>query len=170
VLCAVPVLVLSRFVPRWEPPAASRRLAGRRTRAGLMKWLGVSAAARVLLARVCVAAAPRAHPRRPLLRRLQPAISRRWRATAGRCASGRPPGLPARLGRRGVALVDDPQQPGNRLLRLSARTDGTAAGTVQAQVCHARKYLEGTYAARVRFSDAPVQGPDGDVVVQTFYA
>lgn len=69
-----------------------------------------------------------------------------------------------------VSLVDDPQQPGNRLLRLTARTDGTPEGTVQAQLCHHRKYLEGTYAARVRFSDAPVSGPDGDVVVQTFYA
>ncbi|MED5618137.1 glycoside hydrolase family 16 protein [Ideonella sp. BN130291] len=69
-----------------------------------------------------------------------------------------------------VRLVDDPEQPGNRLLRLNARTDGTPKGTHQAQVCHARKYLEGTYAARVRFSDAPVEGPDGDVVVQTFYA
>ena len=69
-----------------------------------------------------------------------------------------------------VALVDDPQRAGNRLLRLSARTDGTREGTVQAQVCHARKYFEGTYAARVRFSDAPVRGADGDVVVQTFYA
>jgi len=69
-----------------------------------------------------------------------------------------------------VTLVADPQRPGNRLLRLSASTDGTPQGTTQAQVCHARKYLAGTYAARVRFSDAPVQGPDGDVVVQTFYA
>ncbi|MEW6706297.1 MAG: glycoside hydrolase family 16 protein [Pseudomonadota bacterium] len=69
-----------------------------------------------------------------------------------------------------VSLVDDPAQAGNRLLRLAARSDGTPAGTRQAQVCHARKYLHGTYAARVRFSDAPVQGPDGDVVVQTFYA
>lgn len=68
-----------------------------------------------------------------------------------------------------LSLVDDPAQPGNRLLRLSARTDGTPAGTTQAQLCHARKYLEGTYAARIRFSDAPVQGPDGDVLVQTFY-
>jgi hypothetical protein len=66
-------------------------------------------------------------------------------------------------------LVDDPAQPGNRLLRLSARTDGTPAGTTQAQLCHARKYLAGTYAARIRFSDVPVQGPDGDVLVQTFY-
>jgi len=76
----------------------------------------------------------------------------------------------AAWGAEGVALADDPQQPGNRLLRLSARTDGTATGTVQAQVCHARKYLAGTYAARVRFSNAPTQGPDGDVVVQTFYS
>ena len=35
---------------------------------------------------------------------------------------------------------------------------------------HQRKYFEGTYAARVRFTDQPVEGPDGDVVVQTFYA
>lgn len=69
-----------------------------------------------------------------------------------------------------LALVDDPAAPGNRLLRLSARTDGTPQGTRHAQLCHARKYLDGTYAARVRFSDAPLQGPDGDVVVQTFYA
>jgi hypothetical protein len=69
-----------------------------------------------------------------------------------------------------LALIDDPTGDRNRLLRLSARTDGTPQGTTQAQLCHARKYFEGTYAARVRFSDAPVQGPDGDVIVQTFYA
>jgi len=81
------------------------------------------------------------------------------------------PGLDgAAWGPGSVALVADPQRAGNRLLRLSASTDGTTQGTTQAQVCHARKYFEGTYAARVRFSDAPVQGPDGDVVVQTFYA
>lgn len=69
-----------------------------------------------------------------------------------------------------VSLVDDPAQPGNRLLRLTARTDGTPPGTQQAQLCHQRKYLEGTYAARVRFTDRPASGPDGDIVVQTFYA
>jgi hypothetical protein len=76
----------------------------------------------------------------------------------------------ARWSPEGITLVDDPDQSGNRLLRLTARTDGTAKGTAQAQVCHARKYLEGTYAARIRFRDAPLQGPDGDVVVETFYA
>ena len=81
------------------------------------------------------------------------------------------PGLDgAAWGPGSVALVDDPALPGNRLLRLTASTDGSVANTTQAQVCHARKYFEGTYAARVRFSDAPVRGPDGDVVVQTFYA
>jgi len=81
------------------------------------------------------------------------------------------PGLDgAAWGPGSVTLVADPQRLGNRLLRLSASTDGTPPGTTQAQVCHARKYLAGTYAARVRFSDYPVQGPDGDVVVQTFYA
>jgi hypothetical protein len=69
-----------------------------------------------------------------------------------------------------VTLVDDPQRRGNRLLRLSASTDGTPQGTTQAQLCHGRKYLEGTYAARIRFSDRPVRGQDGDVIVQSFYA
>ncbi|MCV2368153.1 glycoside hydrolase family 16 protein [Roseateles oligotrophus] len=68
------------------------------------------------------------------------------------------------------SLLDDPLSKGNRLLRLSASTDGSGAGTTQAQLCHARKYLEGTYAARIRFSDQPVAGVDGDPVIQTFYA
>jgi len=69
-----------------------------------------------------------------------------------------------------LTLIDDPTRPGNRLLRLTARTDGTPQGTRHAQLCQARKFLAGTYAARVRLSDAPAQGPDGDVIVQTFYA
>jgi hypothetical protein len=87
-----------------------------------------------------------------------------------RHAMGHPGIAGARWGPATLALVPDPQLPGNQLLRLQASTDGTPAGTSQAQICHARKYLEGTYAARVRFSDEPVSGNDGDVVVQTFYA
>ena len=88
-----------------------------------------------------------------------------WRV---RSAVGHP-GLPgARWG--GVSLVDDPAQPGNRLVQLRAQTDGTPAGTEQAQVCAPRQFLRGTYAARVRFSDAPAAGADGDPVVQSFYA
>ncbi len=75
----------------------------------------------------------------------------------------------ASWGAANLTLLDDPAHPGNRVLRLAARTDGTPQGTSHAQLCHARKYFEGTYAARVRFSDAPAVGPDGDVIVQTFY-
>jgi len=81
------------------------------------------------------------------------------------------PGVPgATWSPAALSLVDDPDRPGNRLLRLSARTDGTPEGTLQAQACHQRKLLDGTYAARIRFTDAPVSGEDGDPVIQTFYA
>lgn len=86
-----------------------------------------------------------------------------------RSKAGHPGIEGAQWGPGTVQLVADPEQPGNRLLRLQARTDGSAAGTYQAQLCHARKYLEGTYAVRLRFSDTPTQGPDGDVVIQSFY-
>lgn len=69
-----------------------------------------------------------------------------------------------------ISFLDYPDQANNRLLRMTSSTDGTGENTFQTQICHQRKYLEGTYAARVRFSDAPVSGVDGDQVVQTFYA
>jgi len=81
------------------------------------------------------------------------------------------PGVPgAAWAESAITLVDDGHQRGNRLLRLQASTDGTGPGTRQAQACHQRKYLEGTYAARIRFSDTPVSGIDGDPIIQTFYA
>lgn len=90
-----------------------------------------------------------------------------------RDAKGHPGIEKAQWGPLTVELVRDPDAPttsGNQWLRLRAITDGTPTGTFQAQVCHARKYLEGTYAARIRFTDEPVTGVDGDVVVQSFYA
>jgi hypothetical protein len=83
------------------------------------------------------------------------------------------PGLPgvegAHWGEGTVTIVDDPDQPGNKAVRLVAVSDGTPEGTQQAQICQQRKYLEGTYAARVRFSDEPVSGPDVDQMVMSFY-
>jgi len=55
-------------------------------------------------------------------------------------------------------------------VRMSSVTNGKADKTRQTQFCHARKYREGTYAARIFFRDAPSYGPDGDEVIQTFYA
>jgi len=52
---------------------------------------------------------------------------------------------------------------------MTSSTDGTPENTFQTQICHQRKYLEGTYAARVRFNDTPASGSDGDQIVQTFY-
>ena len=86
-----------------------------------------------------------------------------------RHAAGHPGIAGAQWGPNSIALVPDSQQPGNQLLRLRASTDGTPEGTSQAQICQVRKYFEGTYAARIRFSDEPVSGVDGDVVVQSFY-
>ncbi len=81
------------------------------------------------------------------------------------------PGVPgATWGNKGVSLLGDPDQRGNRLLRMTSSTDGTGANTYQAQICHQRKYLEGTYAARVRFVDIPTDGPSGDQLVESFYA
>ena len=65
-----------------------------------------------------------------------------------------------------VTFVD---QAGNRTLRMTSSTDGTPDGTFQTQICHQRKYIEGTFAARVHFSDNPSLGTDGDQIVQTFY-
>src|ERR1051325_5457725 len=43
-----------------------------------------------------------------------------------------------------VSFVDSPDQTGNRLLRMTSSTDGTSENTYQTQICHQRKYLEGT--------------------------
>jgi Glycosyl hydrolases family 16 len=80
------------------------------------------------------------------------------------------PGVRAALwGSEGFSLHDDSTWPGNRVLRMTSTTSGAGPATRQSQICHERKYMEGTYAARVRFADDAVSGPDGDQVVETFY-
>jgi hypothetical protein len=86
-----------------------------------------------------------------------------------RSGSGWPGVTGATFRQENVSFVDYPDPANNRLLRMTSSTDGTSENTYQTQICQQRKYLEGTYAARVRFSDQPVSGIDGDQVVQTFY-
>jgi hypothetical protein len=50
-------------------------------------------------------------------------------------------------------------------LKLRLDTDGTVAGTVQPQLCAARKFLWGTTTARVRLRDTAAK----DTIVQAFY-
>ena len=60
---------------------------------------------------------------------------------------------------------------GSHVMQLTASTDGTGANTVQAEIdTTSRKFLDGTYAAKVYLTDAPTTGPNGDDVNETFYA
>jgi hypothetical protein len=59
--------------------------------------------------------------------------------------------------------------PTSGTMQLTASTAGSGGNTVQAEVYQQRKFFEGTYAARVRFSDAPASGPDGDAINETFF-
>ncbi|MEV0634144.1 cellulose binding domain-containing protein [Streptomyces sp. NPDC050619] len=57
-----------------------------------------------------------------------------------------------------------------QVLNLRASTDGTRSGTKQASLGTAsREFHDGTYAARIHFSDEPTEGENGDHVNQTFY-
>ncbi|MFF9201713.1 cellulose binding domain-containing protein [Streptomyces sp. NPDC014986] len=59
---------------------------------------------------------------------------------------------------------------GNTVMNLETSTAGTGASTRHTEILtRSMKFRNGTYAARVRFSDAPKYGPDGDRIVQTFF-
>ncbi|MGA5142620.1 cellulose binding domain-containing protein [Streptomyces azureus] len=56
------------------------------------------------------------------------------------------------------------------VLNLRASTDGTRSGTKQASLgTRSSQFRDGTYAARIHFSDDPAKGEGGDHVNQTFY-
>ncbi|MFD5637527.1 cellulose binding domain-containing protein [Streptomyces sp. NPDC127077] len=66
--------------------------------------------------------------------------------------------------------VTFPVVSGNSVMNLRTSTSGTAESTRQTEVVSkSTKFKNGTYAARVKFADAPQSGPDGDHLVQTFF-
>ncbi|WP_309059380.1 cellulose binding domain-containing protein [Streptomyces sp.] len=81
------------------------------------------------------------------------------------------PGIENTWSADGVTFPGDEEAlDGGQVLRLRASTDGTEAGTRQASLgTAASKFREGTYAARIHFSDEPATGEKGDHVNQTFY-
>jgi len=90
-----------------------------------------------------------------------------WRARAGGGGPG-PAGVQWEATQ--VEFIADPDDADNTLMRLIATTDGTLEGTTQAEVYSPQRFFEGTYAARVRFTDSPASGPDVDGLVQTFFS
>lgn len=73
------------------------------------------------------------------------------------------PGVPgAQWGPESFTLHDG-------IIKMTSTTNGVATETRQAQLCQQRKFLDGTYAARVRFSSTSASGPNGDPYVQSFY-
>jgi hypothetical protein len=63
-----------------------------------------------------------------------------------------------------------PTSDGQKVMQLTASTDGTGSGTNQAELYSSQKrYLDGTYASRIKFTDTPASGADGDHVNETFF-
>jgi hypothetical protein len=67
--------------------------------------------------------------------------------------------------------ISFPTVDGQKVLQLTTSTNGTAAGTTQSEFGRTNNdAFAGTYLARIKFADAPISGPDGDHVVETFFA
>jgi hypothetical protein len=66
--------------------------------------------------------------------------------------------------------VSFPTVNGDKVAQLQSSTNGSASGTVQSELYTSQlRFFEGTYASRIRFTDAPVSGTDGDHLVETFF-
>ncbi|MEV6109987.1 cellulose binding domain-containing protein [Streptomyces sp. NPDC051940] len=80
------------------------------------------------------------------------------------------PGIDNTWSRSGVTFPGNEKAMDGQVAQLRARTDGTKSGTKQASLgTKAAKFRNGTYAARIHFTDKPSSGRNGDHVNQTFY-
>ncbi|MFE0465387.1 cellulose binding domain-containing protein [Kitasatospora sp. NPDC058965] len=89
-----------------------------------------------------------------------------WKVRSG--AGG--PGVQNSWSTNAITFPADSSAQGGHAMDLTATTDGTSAGTTQAEIDTVQqKFFEGTYAARVYFNDRPTTGANGDHVNETFY-
>jgi hypothetical protein len=68
-----------------------------------------------------------------------------------------------------ITFIPDPADSSNELMQMAATTSGTASTSIQTEILTPFEFLHGTFAARVKFEDAPDSGPDGDQLYQTFF-
>ncbi|XXY47529.1 glycoside hydrolase family 16 protein [Sorangium sp. So ce269] len=71
-----------------------------------------------------------------------------------------------------ISFINDPANASNKLMRLKGTTDGTAAGSSQAEVMStSEKFGLGTYAAKVKFYNTPLSGTRffADKLIETFF-
>lgn len=70
-----------------------------------------------------------------------------------------------------AAGISFPRVDRQKVLRLTMTTDGTAAGTTESEFSRSKaESRTGTYQARIRFTDRPSRGRDGDHLVESFFA
>jgi Cellulose binding domain len=84
-------------------------------------------------------------------------------------SDGGGPGIDGTWSTDAVSFPTDAKAQGGQVLQLSTGSDGTPAGTRQAElVGTGNTFRTGTLAARVFFTDSPVSGRTGDHVIESF--
>lgn len=67
--------------------------------------------------------------------------------------------------------ISFPTVDGHQSLQLTVKTNGSDSGTSQAEISqNGNRFFAGTYLARMKFSDTPASGADGDHVNQAFFS
>ena len=93
-------------------------------------------------------------------------VAHGWQARSG--PGG--PGIADTWSAAGVSFPSVASAEGGQALQLQVGTDGTRAGTRQAELqSTGAGFFTGTYAARIYFSDAPAHGSNGDHINESFY-
>ncbi|MFD7260262.1 cellulose binding domain-containing protein [Streptomyces sp. NPDC059874] len=94
-------------------------------------------------------------------------VNNGWKVRSGEGG----PGIADTWSAPNVSFPAEATAQGGQSMLLQSSTDGTKEGTRQAELQSTKpQYFTGTLAARVYLTDKPVSGPNGDHVVETFFA